>query len=563
MGWNPYNKFGCNITEELIINTINTMNESGLLEAGYKYINLDDCWQQSRDENGTIVPDKKIFPNGIKPLIDYAHSKGLLFGLFSSGGNETPQGRPGSLGYEEIDAKTYAEWEIDYLKYIRYNFQNLSSIEIYQLMRDALNKTGRHIFYSLGHFGSEVNITIWGKELGNSWRTNEYIDDNWETIINNIDNNEKYFQIGGPGGWNDPDMLEVGNGGMTLIEYKTHFALWAISKAPLIIGCDITQMSKEIKDILMNTEVIAVNQDSLGEQGRKIKSTKLLFPKGKIEQKLYSENDYSIKNNNENICLDISNCNQNNILVFTYTCNRNKSHCQIKNGIYSNKTGISRMNSSKCLDNNCLCSESQNWEYNEIEHTINNNGNCLFSLIENDYAEVWAGNLSDSSYAVLLVNRGTINATVEISWEEIGFKEEEAKIRDLWEKKDLGIFKERYSITLVPHDSQMLKVTPVKFISSSSSSSSFSSSPSSSSHSHSTSSHSISSSSSFFPSSSSSSSSSSSFSSSSDKDKKNYIIIIIVIVVVILILLLIIIRRIKKRNNEPNINILNDRIINN
>ena len=366
MGWNPWNKFGCNINEELIINTINTLNESGLLEAGYKYINLDDCWQQSRDENGTIVPDKENFPNGIKPLIDYAHSKGLLFGLFSNGGNETPEGRPGSLGYEEIDAKTYAEWEIDYLKYTNH-LKNIT-IESFQLMRDALNKTGRHIFYSLGEFGSKINITIWGKELGNSWRTNGNINDNWESIINNIDNNEKYFQIGGPGGWNDPDMLEVGNGGMTLIEYKTHFALWAISKAPLIIGCDITQMSKEIKDILMNTEVIAVNQDSLGEQGRKIKITKLLFPKGKIEQKIHSENDYSIKNNNENICLDISNCNENNILVFTYTCNRNKSNCQIKNGIYSNKTGISRMNSSKCLDNKCLCSESQNWEYNEKEH---------------------------------------------------------------------------------------------------------------------------------------------------------------------------------------------------
>ena len=316
MGWNSWNKFGCNINEELIKNTIDTLNSSGLIEAGYKYINLDDCWQISRDENGTILPDYNAFPNGIKPLVDYAHSKGLLFGLYSDAGTYTCAGRPGSLGYEEIDARTYAEWGVDYLKYDNCYNEGKSSLERYPVMRDALNKTGKPIFYSLCQWGEE-NVPTWGKDVANSWRTTGDISDNWDSMIKIIDINDKSYQYGGPGGWNDPDMLEVGNGGMTLIEYKTHFGLWAISKAPLLIGCDITTMNKEIKDILTNPEIIAVNQDSLGEQGRKIKIKEIPYPDGQgpklvasklfindcnggIEQKWYIGSDESIRNNNQN-----------------------------------------------------------------------------------------------------------------------------------------------------------------------------------------------------------------------------------------------------------------------
>ena len=279
MGWNSWNKFGCNINEELIKNTIDTLNSSGLIEAGYKYINLDDCWQNSRDENGTIVPDESTFPNGIKPLVDYAHSKGLLFGLYSDAGTKTCAGRPGSLGYEDIDAQTYADWGVDYLKYDNCYNEGKSSLERYPLMRDALNKTGRPIFYSLCQWGEE-DVPTWGKGVANSWRTTGDISDNWNSMISIIDINDKSYQYAGPGGWNDPDMLEVGNGGMTIEEYKTHFGLWAISKAPLLIGCDITNMNNETKEILTNPEVIAINQDSLGEQGRKIKSKEVPYPDG-------------------------------------------------------------------------------------------------------------------------------------------------------------------------------------------------------------------------------------------------------------------------------------------
>ena len=360
-------------------------------------------------------------------------------------------------------------------------------------MRDALNKTGRPIFFSLSQKGEE-NITSWGKDMGNSWRTTANINETWESMLNIIDINNQYYKSAGPGGWNDPDALEVGNGGMNLTEYKTHFSLWAISKAPLLIGTDITKMSKEVKDILTNPEVIAVNQDSLGEQGRKIKSSIVLYPEnqepilkrsdlfitdcnGGIEQKWFIGKDGTIKNNNENLCMDIPRCNQNDVVVIIFTCHiNNKTRCQeSRNQLwkFSNNAIISQMNTSRCLQvknrigpyvetHVCDRSESQKWQYIEEDNSLRNNGKCLSSLVEYEYAEVWAGNLSDGSYAVLLINRSPVRTKVEISWEEIGFKEEKAKVRDLWERVDLGEKIYRYFIDLNPHESQMLKVTPVK-----------------------------------------------------------------------------------------------------
>jgi alpha-galactosidase len=282
MGWNTWNKFACDINEKLIYDSIDALNKSGLIELGYNYLNLDDCWQIARDSNGVIQVDPN-FPNGIKQLVDYAHSKGLKFGLYSDGGNYTCQLRPGGYGYEEIDAKTYAEWGVDYLKYDNCLNGGLSSLIRYPRMRDALMKQNKSIFYSICSWGEE-DIPTWGKDVGNSWRTTQDIMDNWKSMLNIIDQNNKWYKYGGPGGWNDPDMLEVGNGGMTTIEYRTHFSLWAISKAPLLIGCDVTNMTKDTWDILTNPEVIAVNQDKLGEQGRKIKVTNLTYPNNNLNK---------------------------------------------------------------------------------------------------------------------------------------------------------------------------------------------------------------------------------------------------------------------------------------
>jgi alpha-galactosidase len=253
MGWNSWNKFGCNISEKLIIDTINALNSSGLAELGYRYINIDDCWQSSRHPNGTIIPDPVAFPHGIKPLADYAHSKGLKFGLYSDAGYYTCEKRPGSLGYEEIDAKTYAEWGVDYLKYDNcYNndTKGMESIVRYTKMRDALQKTGRNIFYSLCSWGKD-NVSMWGNNIGNSWRTTRDIKDTYRSMTKNIDINDRWYQYAGPGGWNDPDMLEVGNYGMSLDEYRAHFGLWAITKAPLLIGCDVLKWMKILKKYLL------------------------------------------------------------------------------------------------------------------------------------------------------------------------------------------------------------------------------------------------------------------------------------------------------------------------
>ena len=490
MGWNSWNKFGCNIDEQLIIDTIDTLNSSGLVEAGYKYINLDDCWQSYRDEQGIIHPDNDTFPNGIKYLADYAHEKGLLFGLYSDAGNGTCQKRPGSLGYEEIDAQTYADWGVDYLKYDNCNNQDIPALIRYPKMSKALNQTGRPIFYSICNWGEE-DVATWGKDVGNSWRTTGDISDDWKTMIDIIDMNNELSEYAGPGGWNDPDMLEVGNGGMTLTEYKTHFGLWAISKAPLIIGCDVTSMSQEIKDILTNPEVIAVNQDPLGIQGKKIKISNITDLDSalqqseliivdcdeKDEQKWYINEDGSIKNNNENLCIDIPFCSNDDVNISTFRCHLgDKSYCsESKNQIwnYTDKHIVSQMNSTRCIDvydhigpyvqtSECNYeSDSQIWEYNETNHTLTMNGKCLSSIPIPETTEVWAGILDNGTYAVLLLNRGTVKSIVEISWKEIGFNNTQAFVRDLWEKRDLGTFDDGYYVYLDSHDSKLIKVTPI------------------------------------------------------------------------------------------------------
>ena len=214
----------------------------GFVELGYTYLNLDDCWmQQHRTPDGHIQVSP-AFPSGMKALGDYIHSKGLKFGLYSSAGIKTCEGKAGSLWYEEMDANDYASWGVDYLKYDNCYNDNVPALIRYPRMRDALNATGREIFYSLCNWG-EDGVADWGKSVGNSWRTTKDIGNSWESIEFNFRGNLKVASRSGPGGWNDPDMLEVGNGGLSLEEEKTHFALWAISKAPLIIGCDLTLAS--------------------------------------------------------------------------------------------------------------------------------------------------------------------------------------------------------------------------------------------------------------------------------------------------------------------------------
>jgi alpha-galactosidase len=267
MGFNTWNKFGCNVDEKLIRETADAMVETGMLDAGYKYLVIDDCWQVDRDPSGRIIADPQRFPGGMKALAEYVHSKGLKFGLYSDIGPKTCAGRPGAAGHFDIDAATYAEWGIDYIKVDWCNCDDLNAPEEYARFRQALNKAGRPIVLSICEWGRN-DPWKWAKGTGQLWRTTSDIGDDWPSVVWIVGANSRLADAAGPGGWNDPDMLEVGNGGMTFDEYKTHFSLWAVMAAPLMAGNDLRGMSEQTKSILLNKEVIAVDQDPLGVQGR-------------------------------------------------------------------------------------------------------------------------------------------------------------------------------------------------------------------------------------------------------------------------------------------------------
>ena len=485
MGWNTWNKFACNINETLIYDSIDALVSSGLRDLGYNYMNLDDCWQKSRDANKTIVPDAEKFPNGIKVLADYAHNKSLKFGLYSDAGNYTCQLRPGGYGYEDIDAKTYSEWGVDYLKYDNCLNGGISAKIRYPRMTIALMRQERPIFFSICQWGEE-EIATWGRAMGNSWRTTQDIVDRWDSMLNIIDINDQWYKYAGPGGWNDPDMLEVGNGHMTYVEYQTHFSLWAISKAPLLIGCDLTSMSNETFEILSNKEVIDINQDKLGEQGHKIKITnltknsneepelsegflELVECNGKKQQKWYIKEDGSISNNDEDFCIERITGLKKGDQIFSSKCSDNDE----QKWIYSKEEKVIKTKEgNKCLDLynkndlfnskmgtiNCNDKDSLKWEYDENEKTFMSNGKCLSSAPQLEQTEVWAGGLSDGNKVILLFNRASFPAVVEIKWSELGLDVKKAYLRDLWEHKYLGGFEDSYQVNLTSHQSQMLKV---------------------------------------------------------------------------------------------------------
>ncbi|KAG5558117.1 hypothetical protein RHGRI_008137 [Rhododendron griersonianum] len=270
MGWNSWNFFACDISETVIKETADALVATGLADLGYVYLNIDDCWSASeRNSQDELVPNPKTFPSGIKALADYVHEKGLKLGIYSDAGRFTCQVLPGSIYHENDDAKLFASWGVDFLKYDNCYNLGINPKERYPPMRDALNATGRTIFYSICEWGVD-DPALWAGELGNSWRTTDDINDSWASMTMIADLNDKWAAYAGPGGWNDPDMLEVGNGGMTYQEYRAHFSIWALMKAPLLIGCDVRSMTAETLEIVTNKEVIAVNQDPLGVQGRKV-----------------------------------------------------------------------------------------------------------------------------------------------------------------------------------------------------------------------------------------------------------------------------------------------------
>jgi alpha-galactosidase len=278
MGWNSWNHFGCDVDEELVRETADAMVASGMRDAGYRYVVIDDCWHGERDEQGFIRPDPERFPSGMKALADYVHSRGLLFGLYSDAGWKTCAGRPGSRGREYQDAETYAEWGVDYLKYDWCNTEGLAAEGAYLTMRDALHAAGRPVVFSICEWGNHQPWE-WAKDVGHLWRTTgdifacfDCVKDHgtWSSwgVLQILDKQEGLRAHAGPGHWNDPDMMEVGNG-MSAAEDRAHFSMWAMLAAPLVAGNDLRNMSDETVAILTNPGVIAVDQDPLGIQGFK------------------------------------------------------------------------------------------------------------------------------------------------------------------------------------------------------------------------------------------------------------------------------------------------------
>jgi alpha-galactosidase len=255
MGWSTWNKFQGNINEEVIKSIADAMVASGLRDAGYTYINIDDCWHGQRDSNGFITSDVKKFPSGMKVLSDYVHSKGLKLGIYSDAGTETCAGMPGSLGHEYQDALQYSRWGVDYLKYDWCNTTNVNAKCAYQLMSDALRAAGRPIFFSMCEWGNNKPWK-WARDIGNSWRTTPDIWCAFDSIhqfpgyqqfgvMQCIHYNDTLRQYAGKGHWNDPDMLEIGNG-MTINEDRAHFSMWCMMASPLILGNDVRDMSVEV-----------------------------------------------------------------------------------------------------------------------------------------------------------------------------------------------------------------------------------------------------------------------------------------------------------------------------
>jgi alpha-galactosidase len=268
MGWNSWNLFAGKIDDQTVRTMADAMITSGMRDAGYIYVNIDDTWEGVRDAQGNLQSNHK-FPD-MKALADYVHSKGLKLGIYSSPGPRTCAGYPASYGHEEQDAKTFAGWGVDYLKYdwcsARNIYKNDALQPVYQKMGAALEATGRPIIYSLCEYGWG-EVEKWGPAVGgNLWRTTGDIRDSWDSMMANVEKQVPTAPYAGPGHWNDPDMLEIGNGHMTDDEYRTHMSLWALVASPLLAGNDVRTMTDVTKSILLNKEVIAVDQDALGKQ---------------------------------------------------------------------------------------------------------------------------------------------------------------------------------------------------------------------------------------------------------------------------------------------------------
>lgn len=304
MGWNSWNTFGAAINEQLIFDTADKLVETGLADAGYTYLVIDDCWSlKERDEKGRLVPDPEKFPHGMKAVADYIHSKGLKFGMYSCAGNLTCAGYPGSYEHEFVDAATFAEWEVDYLKYdYCYHSNIVHGKYLYRRMGLALENCGRDILFSACSWGVDETHEWIRESSAAIWRSTGDIFDSWSSIKSLTEQQEEKLAYGGAGCFNDMDMLvvgmhgngNVGLGGCSDTQYKTHFSIWSLFSSPLMIGCDIRGMSDETLKILTNKKLIEINQDAACRQIMKFDSDFEHNPDIKYYAKMLDGGDIAI-----------------------------------------------------------------------------------------------------------------------------------------------------------------------------------------------------------------------------------------------------------------------------
>ena len=351
MGWNSWNRFGPFVNEQLVLETADALIAGGMRDAGYRYVVIDDAWHESaRDDAGDLVENRWAFPHGMAWLAEEIHRRGLRFGLYTCAGDLTCQGYPASRGREARDARRFASWGVDFMKVDWCHTTGMEGEAAYRVWSESVRAAGRPMVLSICEWGRHRPWT-WGPRLGHLWRTGPDIQDTWASVMDTLDRQVGLHEHAGPDHWNDPDMLEVGNGGMTDDEYRTHFALWAMLAAPLMAGNDVREMSETTRSILTAAEVVAIDQDALGKQARRIRS---------------------------------------------------------EGG-----------------------------------------------------AEVWSRELADGSRAVLLLDRAGDDRDISVSWSELGLDPlVRVRVRDAWERTDLGVFDEGIDATLAPHAHALFRLTP-------------------------------------------------------------------------------------------------------
>ncbi|MDR9855490.1 NPCBM/NEW2 domain-containing protein [Paenibacillus sp. VCA1] len=449
MGWNGWNAFHCDVNADLVKETAKKMVDSGMKEAGYQYVNIDDCWMLSqRDENGNLVPNPEKFPNGIKEVADYVHSLGLKIGIYASAGNKTCANYPGSLNYEKKDAQSFAEWGIDYLKYDNCGDPEGRPVqERYEKMRDALADTGRDIVFSMSVGGAD-DPWLWGKQVGNLWRTIGDISDSYLRMLVVFLKNVELYPYAGPGYWNDADMLEIGNGGMSLEEYRTEFSLWSIMASPLLAGTDLLNAPQEIMDIYTNREVIAVNQDPIGIQGHPIKqqndgSMVLLKPMANGDKAVvfFNSSDAAL-----NVEISLSQLGiPFSVDMKTYT---------VRN-LWTHETATTTDKISASVPSHGIMM------YRISPETRNEvSAEGFKRMINNDGKEVWVKALTDGSRLITLVNRTSAKTTISAEPEQLGFKHASAYMAEDYWTGQIMSYASKIVSDVEPFSAVTYRVTP-------------------------------------------------------------------------------------------------------